>query len=156
MARLYLWSHHAANSFYSVDKSVGRGGVNARDDILLVQFFLRVAMEPYKAWPTGSITGEKTGFVPPGNTKPISIDGIFGRETLRYIKHYQEDGERRYTSNIVPTDDKIDPVKVGGSGMLDAMNRLNWDYVDRRGAMIDDIRKDPLFPFGLYASLSIS
>jgi hypothetical protein len=111
-------------------------------------------MEPSKGH--AFIWGEKGGFVPPGNTKPISIDGMFGKETLRYIKHYQEDGMRRYKGSVVPTHSRIDPVVVGGSGVTDAITRLNRDYLDRRGLMVNDIRKDPLFPFGLHASIGIS
>ena len=114
-------------------------------------------MEPYKEVPYQMIDTGNKGFVPSDNTKPISIDGMYGNETLRYIKHYQEEGERRNPGVRVPTDCKISPVVEGGSGFLDAITRLNWDYFDRRGSVLaNDIRKDPMFPFGLHASLAIN
>jgi hypothetical protein len=158
MARVYLYNHRSSKILYSVEKSVGRGGVNARDDVLLVQFFLRIAMEPYKVRPFYSVDGiGNEGFVPSDNKKPISIDGMYGSETLRYIKHYQEEGKRRSPGVRVPTDNKISPVVEGGSGFSDAITRLNWDYFDRRGmSLANDIRKDPLFPFDLHKSLAIN
>jgi hypothetical protein len=49
MARIYLVQNQPADYwtkvFYTVDQAVGPGCPNRRDDVLLVQYFLRVARD---------------------------------------------------------------------------------------------------------------
>jgi hypothetical protein len=61
---------------YSVDKAVGAGCPNLRDDVALVQFFVRAVLE-----------GGKEYQLPPG--WPLLADGICGPQTISYIKAWQ-------------------------------------------------------------------
>ncbi len=45
MARVFISDRPDTKHVYTVEKSVGAGGQNVRDDVLLVQFFLRRMME---------------------------------------------------------------------------------------------------------------
>jgi hypothetical protein len=135
---------------YSVDQPVGNGGVNRRDDVLLVQFFLRVAQEEDKA--SG---GDR--FQPPGE-RPITIDGAFGRQTANYIKFFQEESNRR--AGGIRADQRIDPMngslRGSGSGSLFTMAALNFDYFDRQGkGFHSNISIDFRFPNELRKSLFI-
>lgn len=65
MARVYLIENNPRSElFYSVDAAVGSGRPNHYDDVLLVQFLLKVRSE--------CGTGHEE-YVPPG-TGPIAID----------------------------------------------------------------------------------
>ena len=88
MARVFLVTPSGGTFtvLYSVDQVVGVGGLNRRDDILLVQFFLQVARD--------DDARGNSGFIPPGEA-PINIDGIFGRNTAAHIKFFQEESLRR-------------------------------------------------------------
>ena len=83
MARVYLLSRpsHAIKLIYTVDMAVGAGCPNLRDDVALVQFLLRAVLEDYKDYAT-----------PAG--APLSIDGIFGQQTILYIKSWQQQGRQ--------------------------------------------------------------
>jgi hypothetical protein len=155
MARVYLVSNHSRLKLsYTVDAAVGPGCPNRRDDVLLVQFLLRVAMEDIPGRP-GS------GYRPPGQA-PIAIDGLYGPMTLAYIQYFEEEGNRRNPTNQVTTDHRIDPV-VGGqpggslSQRLYKILALNLLYLDRRSLAVHaDIKTDPLCPAELVTSLYIS
>lgn len=77
MASLYLLSQSAPNIrvIYTIDQAVGRGCPNKRDDVALVQFFLRAVLEDGKE------------FKVPGPA--LAIDGICGAQTVDYIKSWQ-------------------------------------------------------------------
>ena len=66
---------------YVVDRAVGPGRANQRDDVLLVQFFLRVL---------GPRPVEHTteSFLPPA-LQNLAIDGAFGTRTAEAIKVFQ-------------------------------------------------------------------
>ena len=150
MARVFIYNSENTKHLYTVDQPVGAGGTNRRDDVLLVQFFLRVAMENS----AGSV-----GYIPPGE-QPISIDGSCGSQTNRYIKFYQEEGNRRNPGILTTTEGRIDPVTSGNaygaiSHKFYTILALNITYRNCRGIMIADIRKDPLFPAELSKSLYI-
>ncbi|HEY6982149.1 hypothetical protein [Reyranella sp.] len=65
---------------YLVDGTVGRGGANRRDDVLLVQFFLNAL------W--GKLNDGKTVFGGPGAAP--AIDGVCGRITTGVIEAFQK------------------------------------------------------------------
>ncbi len=150
MARLYFCDKPDFVHLYSGDKSVGRGGVNAREDVLLVQFFLRVVMED---------SPKSEGYRPPNET-PITIDGNCGPQTIRYILYFQQEGNRRNPDGQTTVDGVIDPVvgaKLIGSisGTFYTILALNANYRHRRPGMLNDIRKDVLCPPELANALTI-
>jgi hypothetical protein len=147
MARVLLLRNQPYDKVYVVDRSVGPGGTNVRGDVLLVQYFLRVAMENGKA---------SKGFVPPGE-KPITIDGQCGGQTNRYIKFFQEEARRRGAA--VKQDGVVDPVVTGTvigsiSQSFYTIVAMNSAYRGRRSDD-HDIASDPLFPLDLTKELYI-
>ena len=125
---------------YDVDAAVGRAGANRRDDVLLIQFFLRIAMED---------SPDSPGYRPPGED-PIAIDGAYGRQTQAYIDFFQKEAKKRNPDQLPLTDGKIDPLHTNFRAGLEhqwhdihALNRL---YQKRRGPVHENIAKDPLFP----------
>jgi hypothetical protein len=146
MAR--IWLRHKQEEmrvFYDVEAAVGRGAPNKRDDLLLVQFFLRVAME----------NADSPGYMPPGQTQ-IDIDGHYGPQTQAYIDFFQQEAKRRNPARMPILDGCIHPVHtpfarpVGPEQVHDiyALNRL---YQKRRPHH-DNLGADPLFPADLTPS----
>jgi hypothetical protein len=152
MARVYLLTKpKLTDRAYTVDQAVGQGCPNRRDDVLLVQFLLRVARED---------APDSPGYRPPGQP-PIAIDGHFGPGTLAHLRFFEEEGNRRNPENPTVPDGRIDPVASGTpvgslSGKLYKIFALNVLYVKRRGAAVHaDMRRDPLYPAELTKSLYI-
>lgn len=150
MPRVFLFNE-AMQVVYSVDQTVGQGAANLREDVLLVQFFLRVLMEDRN--------GES--FRPPGE-RPITIDGAFGKQTNTYIKFFEEQLTRFNPGNPVVKDGKIEPMSPGSGGLgtvtgaVFKIGRLNFEHLKRRGfAIHNDVKKDPLFPPALLPSLYV-
>ena len=153
MARiLHFTKTDSMKHCYSVDQSVGLGGANRRDDVLLVQFFLKVAMLD---------APNSKGYRPP-NEQPISIDGTCGQQTISYIRFYQEEGNRRNPSAPTTTEARIDPVLSGGIGgsishTFYTILALNVSYKDRRGKEAhENLRNDAFFPADRSISLQSS
>ena len=73
MARMIFLSapHPALSHLFTIDHAVGLNGANHRNDVLLVQFFLRALI------PT-----------PPG-APTIPFDGHCGRQTINWIRYFQ-------------------------------------------------------------------
>jgi len=73
MARLIFLSalHPALGHLFTIDHAVGHHGANHRNDVLLVQFFLRALI------PT-----------PPG-APTVPLDGHCGRQTINWIRYFQ-------------------------------------------------------------------
>src|SRR5215208_4070845 len=67
--------------FYGIDLAVGPGKANRRDDVLLVQFFLRSISRT-----TDNVT--KESYSPPGQA-PLLVDGLYGPRTAAYLKHFE-------------------------------------------------------------------
>ena len=84
MARVYVLQQPTAllAQLYVVDRGVGVGLPNQRDDVLLVQFFLRTLMPP-----KGSYADQEV-HQPAGQT-PLAIDGVWGPQTHAYVKAFQ-------------------------------------------------------------------
>jgi hypothetical protein len=136
VARVFL--HDNLRVFYAVDGSVGTGCINGRRDVLLVQYFLRVAMEP----------SYDPGFVPPGE-QPIEIDGICGSQTSKYIRFFQEETIRRGYPIIA--DGRVDPlhsgdVTTGSPVRLKTLWYLNQSHFGRRLERHYAITRCPGFP----------
>jgi peptidoglycan hydrolase-like protein with peptidoglycan-binding domain len=124
---------------YTVDHAVGPGCSNQRPDVLLVQHLLRLA------W--NDVPSSK-GFRPPGEAKPLGVDGLYGPTTQRFIKFFQEEAKRRGAHVLL--DGKVDAVVSGGShGSISqsyytalAMNAAR----NNRCPVQADIAADPNFP----------
>lgn len=149
MARVWLYGKSGMSVLYSVDAPVGAGCANRRDDVLLVQLFLRVARD--------TIGGCK-GFVPPGRPE-ITVDGLNGPNTQAHLDFFLEETNRR--GNNLTRDGRVDPVLQGQqagsiSGKLYTILALNKEYLFRHGsAKLADIRSGPYFPPELAKSLYV-
>jgi hypothetical protein len=148
---MFLTGNPTQKVIYAVDQTVGRGGANRKDDVLLVQLLLRVQMEG---------GGSEPPYCPPGR-RPLAIDGICGDDTLAYIRYFQDEAKRRFPGIAPPPDGKVDPMRAGAifSGIthkLYMIVSLNIGYRERRGGdLYLDIGKDPLFPAALRQSFYI-
>lgn len=141
--------------FYGIDQAVGVRGANRRDDVMLVQFFLRAlarADDPIS----------KESYRPKGQT-PIDVDGIYGPQTAAYIKHFEDVLSRASDVGMkLWQDGVIDPKPPGQNmgplhGRVYAIIRLNASYgtifgIDRHSA----IDKDSDFPAALRLKLFVS
>lgn len=124
---------------YTVDAVVGAGGINNRADVLLVQHLLRLAWQDV---PTSK------GFRPPGETKPLNADGIYGPTTQRFITFFQEEAKRRGAP--VLQDGRVDAVISGGprgsiSNTMYTILAMN-SARNSRAAIQADISTDAGFP----------
>ncbi|MBK1718800.1 hypothetical protein [Thiocystis violacea] len=154
MARVYLIENNERSAlFYSVDAAVGSGRANHYDDVLLVQFLLKVSAE------CGPRHEE---YVPPGEG-PIQVDGICGSQTIKYIRRFQEIGTQRNPDSPLVQDGVVSPA-AAGSGSLSGSrtNRfltiaaLNSIYGKIRGKAASlDITRDALFPRELTPYLKV-
>ena len=66
---------------YYIDGAVGQGRANKRDDVMLVQFFLKAASKRIE-----TVTGES--YQPRGQPE-IQVDGVCGATTIAFIRHFQ-------------------------------------------------------------------
>jgi hypothetical protein len=136
---------------YLVDAVVGRGGVNRRDDVLLVQFFLNTL------W--GTKPDKQTVFG--GNGPAPRIDGDCGPETINAITVFQ----RWYWQTPDPggfADGRVEPLPPGRMfgplrNMPYTIIGLNANYgsefgPDRHAMLI----KEPNFPNDLKPKLFVS
>jgi hypothetical protein len=141
--------------FYGIDLAVGGRGANRRDDVMLVQFFLKSVSRT-----TDSIT--KESYLPPGEA-PLQVDGLYGPRTAAYFRHFAGVLSRasQGTAMQLWQDGAIDAkppgINVGPvHGRVYAIIRLNTSYADNFG--IDRhsaIDKDPDFPRELRPKLFV-
>jgi hypothetical protein len=136
--------------FYAIDHAVGAGCPNRRDDVLLVQFFLRALA------PRGDPETHES-FTPSGEGI-LAVDGICGSRSITYIKHFQGMMNRAAKDISMGTwqDGRVDPVPAGRQfgplhGRAYTMIHLNTSYAavfgtDRHSA----IHTDPDFPMELH------
>lgn len=118
--------------YYNVSQSVGRGGVNRRDDTLLVQYLLKKAFEV------------KT-YAPMKPAQPLAIDGNCGPVTNSYILAFQKRGNVLNPESETTTDSLVDHARGGGiagsiSGKLYTIAALNKALHDN----FPEIFADPL------------
>jgi hypothetical protein len=86
--------------FYNVDEAVGPNAPNRRDDVLLVQYFLKVAYD--------HAHDLKRPLVPPPG-RPLVVDGIAGLTTFQWISHFQNEAKPR--GNRIATDGQVDKAR---------------------------------------------
>ncbi|HEY2416188.1 MAG TPA: hypothetical protein VGI40_28365 [Pirellulaceae bacterium] len=96
MARVSLvQTTQGPRNFYNVDGTVGPGGLNRRDDVLLVQYFLNAAFD-------SSVFSDSQ---PPDGD--LDIDGRPGPKTFSAILHFQT--VMRKKGHAIATDGRVDP-----------------------------------------------
>ena len=149
---LILSPASAIRVFYNVDHAVGPGRLNRRDDVLLVQFFLRSLARVNDVMTQDS-------YFPTGQAL-IDTDGVFGPQTAAYIKHFEAVLSRSLPGALW-RDGVIDPRPSGQNfgplhGRVYAIIRLNTLYaesfgIDRHSA----IDKDLDFPAALRPKLFV-
>src|SRR5215470_5772632 len=100
MAKVRLLDRQRYREVYVVDQAVGPGGLNKRDDVLLVQLLLKIATES---------APDSPGFQPPGEDM-IDTDGVCSPRTKKYIKYFQEEVDRRQNRPLIQRDGVVDPV----------------------------------------------
>jgi len=148
MAHVRLNNTTARREWFLIDKPVGSGCPNANDDVLLVQFLLRICSQN---------ASDMAGFQPPGE-KPLDIDGVCGPQTLKYISFYQREVNRRQGKKLLEPDGRIDPIRHGTRGSIShtlyTILSLNVSYRTRRGDAAK-IETDPFFPIKLQSSLFV-
>ena len=149
MARVYLTSDNI-KILYTVDMAVGVGCPNRRDDVLLVQFFLKVVSE-----------GPETALYKPPGQPPMATDGAWGRISQAYLNQYISANSAVNPGAPLTQDGRVDPVMNGrffGSrtGNLYTILALNASYRKVRGPGAHaDITVDALFPGELRPSLKV-
>jgi hypothetical protein len=147
MARVVLYAK-SGTLFYVVDAAVGTGCPNVRQDVLLVQFFLRALMVD---------AGAEKAYQPPGE-QPIQIDGACGPRTIAYIKYFQEENSRRNPGVVIHKDCRVDPITSGThissiTHTAYTIIKLNSTYRSRFKALAANPILDPLFPRDLAKAL---
>ena len=149
MARVFLSNTADVKVIYSVDQPVGKGGDNKRDDVLLVQFFLKVISE----------SPGKESFKPTG--KPaLATDGIWGSTSQAYLDQFLLETNRRNPgAKPVKVDARVDPMtgptlssnKGGTEFSVAAMQATCKSLMGV--AVLNDITTHPKFPAALFQSL---
>jgi hypothetical protein len=151
MARVYIIAGGAISICYTIDAAVGAGCPNKKDDVLLVQFFLKVISE-----------GPAADRYRPPNQKPITCDGLWGPNSQAYLNRYIAANSAANPNSPLKQDGRVDPVvngKATGSrtGTLYTILALNDTYSKVRGpAALSDITTDQLFPAPLRPSLKVT
>ena len=140
---------------YVIDGAVGAGCRNQRDDVLLVQFFLRV-LGPR------TVPGTTETFQPPG-TPPLAIDGVCGRRTIAAIKTFQTQFDKAVgdpaDQGFLAQDGVVHPLEQGSpfgrrSRHVLTIIRLNTEYTFQFGLdRHKRIDMEPLFPRELFNRL---
>ena len=133
-------NNSVATLSYVVDSPVGLGCGNRREDVLLVQHMLRVA------WEDSPLS---KGFRPPGETKPLNADGVWGPVSTRFLKFFQEEAKRRGANVLL--DQRVDPPVSGTSQGANSKTfyttlALNSARNARRMATQANIAADAGFP----------
>ena len=128
MARLYLINPSAMKLVYTNDQAVGNGCPNRRDDVLLVQFFLKVISD-----------GPGKGDFTPAGRGPLSIDGLWGPISQAFLNQYIAVNSAENPTSPLTRDGRVDPVvngRVSGSrsGHVYTILALNNTYKKRPGS----------------------
>jgi len=150
VARIGIATNTEYREVLLVDAAVGIGGQNAPDDVMAVQYLLRVASEK---------AGTSDPFQPPGE-KPISIDGSYGQQTQTYISFFQAEVNRRQNKRLIEPDGRVDPVR-SGSGRSSITHTfytilaLNAALRSRRGDAFH-LEADPLMPVALKSKVFLT
>jgi|ERR1700722_5147573 hypothetical protein len=149
MARVFV-STGVLPVLYAIDQAVGSGCPNRRDDVLLVQFLLKVVSEGPK----------KDKYTPPGRG-PIQCDGAWGPISQAYLNQYIAANSASNPNSPLTKDGRVDPVVAGNftgsrTGNLYTIVALNHSYKNTRGASaLTDITADAVFPADLRPSIKV-
>jgi hypothetical protein len=86
---------------------------------------------------------------------------VCGRQTIAYLKYFEDEANRRHPDQPVVRDGRIDPIKPGTSTgpisrLVYKILRLNQACVVRRPSIQMDLEKDPSFPAELTPFLYVS
>jgi len=151
MARVYLINVVSLNVVYTVDQAVGNSCPNRRDDVLLVQFFLKVVSE-----------GPKKSELTPGGRGPMKTDGIWGPISQAFLNQFIAVNSAQNPGRPLKQDGRVDPVVDGKAtgakaGLVFTILALNISYKNVRGSVaLQDITTDAAFPPALRPSLKIN
>jgi hypothetical protein len=150
VARIGIATNTPFREVLLVDAAVGLGGQNLPEDVMAVQYLLRVASEK---------AGTSDAFQPPGE-KPISIDGSCGRQTQTYISFFQAEVNRRQHRKLIEPDGRVDSVRSGsGSSSIThtfyTILALNAALRSRRGDAFH-LEDDPLMPAALKSKVFLN
>lgn len=91
-------TNHFGNSerltpyIYNVSRSVGEGGANLRNDVLLVQNLLNIVFHNFE------------------KMRPIKSDGVCGQHTIGRIKDFQIALKSKGGNSQIKTDGRFDPI----------------------------------------------
>jgi len=135
---------------HTTDQAVGNGCPNRRDDVLLIQFLLKVVSE-----------GPQQSQLTPDGLGPINIDGLWGPISQAFLNQYIAVNSAENPTSPLTQDGRVDPVvngRASGSrtGHLYTILALNKTFQNVRGpTALQDITTDPLFPQELRPSLQI-
>jgi hypothetical protein len=143
---------------YVVDDAVGAACRNRRDDVLLVQFFLRVLG-------SRTVNGTKETFQPQSEP-PLAIDGVCGRRTIAAIKTFQTQFNKAVgdpaDASFLAQDGVVHPLEEGSkfgrrSQHVLTIIRLNTEYTFQFGLdRHKRIDMDPFFPRELFNKLYLN
>ena len=92
------------NTTYNLDWPVGRLGTNMSEDVMLVQ-----ALSNMLYWELKGLTADAGLTAPPGETAPLTVDGIMGPFTQKYISNFQSQLMARGVSSSC--DGTFDPAR---------------------------------------------
>lgn len=155
MARTSVFrdSSGEAKLYYDVNFAVGPGATNKRDDVLLVQYFLRECFLKHSSF--------KTNPFPKG---VVAVDGIAGQQTFAAILHFQKAAKAR--GSPVALDGRVDPPvgeKATGSisqtqytilllnSAFKQCRPQDWSHVSQAGDCPSDLRpllREPTWNWG--------
>lgn len=105
MAQTESWENEkdaSVDTIYEVTHAVGKNASNMRDDVLLVQYFLK------------KIYSKQGGHALSQPSKPMVVDGYFGPTTRSWILMFQNDV--RTSGFSVCVDGRVDP-PTGAEGV---------------------------------------
>lgn len=149
MARVYI-TDNKIRVLYTVTNAVGQGCPNNRDDVLLVQFFLKAISE----------APDRVGYAPPGYG-PMRCDGWWGGQSQAYLDNYIRKTNEIPEAENLNEDGRVDPV-VGGkmrasyTGTFYTILSMNGSYRNSYGQEAQlDISKDRNFPMQLTPALKV-
>ena len=168
MARVMLMPKGMADygHVYVTDEEVGVGKANRRDDVLLVQFFLAALSSDLlrsgdRVFNYTNKAGTDFNYTVPSQG-PISVDGVCGKQTVAYIRHFQAEASKepgRPPDLLMVGDGVVTPIRKGQpwgakTGKVLSIVRLNAEYRGMFGtARLADISADPLFPAELRSAI---
>ncbi len=153
MPKLYLIANPKPGKirlFYTIDAAVGAGCANARKDVQLVQFFLRVLCDEAK--PSDLVLSSTV-------KRPLKIDGAWGQNSQAYLKAWEK--QMAASGGSVLQDGKVDSMTLGTTAGPVTGNRykmalMNGRYsIARSVEMHMNLASDPLFPGELASSFYV-